>query len=31
MSGDYDVMRALVAHAGVALVDTLEELLDLAS
>ena len=29
MSGDYDVMRALVSHAGVALVDTLEELLDL--
>ena len=26
MSGDYEVMRALVAHAGVAVVDTLEEL-----
>jgi acyl-CoA synthetase (NDP forming) len=30
MTGDHDVMRALVAHAGVALVDTLEELLDLS-
>ncbi len=30
MTGDYDVMRALVAHAGVALVDTLEELLDVS-
>ena len=29
MTGDYAVMRALVTHAGVALVDTLEELLDL--
>jgi acetate---CoA ligase (ADP-forming) len=29
MSGDYDVMRTLVSHAGVALVDTLEELIDL--
>ena len=29
MSGDYEVMRALAAHAGVALVDTLEELHDL--
>ena len=29
MSGDYEVMRALVSHAGVAVVDTLEELLDL--
>ena len=30
MTGDYDVMRALVTHAGVALVDTLEELLDVS-
>ncbi|MPZ41565.1 MAG: CoA-binding protein [Rhizobiales bacterium] len=29
MTGDYDVMRTLVSHAGVAMVDTLEELLDL--
>jgi acyl-CoA synthetase (NDP forming) len=29
LSGDYEVMRALVAHAGVAVVDTMEELLDL--
>jgi len=29
MSGDYEVMRAVVSHAGVAVVDTLEELLDL--
>jgi acyl-CoA synthetase (NDP forming) len=29
MSGDHEVMRALVSHAGVAVVDTLEELLDL--
>ena len=29
MSGDYEVMRTLVSHAGVAVVDTLEELLDL--
>src|SRR3954471_1322435 len=29
MAGDYDVMRTLVSHAGVAVVDTLEELLDL--
>jgi acyl-CoA synthetase (NDP forming) len=29
LSGDYEVMRALVAHAGVVLVDTLEELHDL--
>ncbi len=29
LSGDYEVMRATVAHAGVALVDTLEELHDL--
>ena len=29
LSGDYEVMRALVSHAGVALVDTLEELHDL--
>jgi acetate---CoA ligase (ADP-forming) len=29
MTGDYDVMRTLVTHAGVAVVDTLEELLDL--
>ena len=30
MTGDYAVMRALVTHAGVAMVDTLEELLDLS-
>src|SRR4029077_4571499 len=29
MSGDYEVMRTLVSQAGVAVVDTLEELLDL--
>jgi acyl-CoA synthetase (NDP forming) len=29
MTGDYEVMRAVVSHAGVAVVDTLEELLDL--
>jgi acetate---CoA ligase (ADP-forming) len=29
MTGDYEVMRTLVSHAGVAVVDTLEELLDL--
>jgi acyl-CoA synthetase (NDP forming) len=29
LSGDYEVMRALVAHTGVALVDTMEELHDL--
>jgi acetate---CoA ligase (ADP-forming) len=29
MSGDYEVMRALVTQAGVAVVDTLEELIDL--
>ena len=29
MAGDYEVMRTLVSHAGVAIVDTLEELLDL--
>ena len=29
MSGDYEVMRTLAAHAGVAVVDTLEELHDL--
>lgn len=29
LSGDHEVMRALVTHAGVALVDTLEELHDL--
>jgi len=29
MSGDHAVMRTQVAHAGVALVDTLEELIDL--
>ena len=29
MIGDYEVMRTLVSHAGVAVVDTLEELLDL--
>src|SRR5205814_3666340 len=29
MSGDYEVMRAMVSHAGVAVVETLEELLDL--
>ena len=29
MSGDYEVMRALVSHAGVAVVETLEELIDL--
>jgi acyl-CoA synthetase (NDP forming) len=29
LSGDYEVMRALVTHTGVALVDTLEELHDL--
>ena len=30
MTGDYAVMRALVTHAGIAMVDTLEELLDLS-
>lgn len=30
MTGDYDVMRALVAHAGVTIVDTVEELVDLS-
>ena len=30
MAGDYEVMRAVVAHAGVAFVDTLDELIDLA-
>jgi acyl-CoA synthetase (NDP forming) len=29
MSGDYEIMRALVSRAGVAVVETLEELLDL--
>jgi acyl-CoA synthetase (NDP forming) len=29
MTGDYEVMRTLVSHAGVAVVDTLEELHDL--
>ena len=29
MSGDYEVMRTMVSQAGVAVVDTLEELLDL--
>jgi acyl-CoA synthetase (NDP forming) len=29
MSGDYEVMRAFVAHAGVAVVESLEELIDL--
>jgi acyl-CoA synthetase (NDP forming) len=29
MSGDYEVMRACVAHAGVAVVESLEELIDL--
>ena len=29
MSGDYEVMRTLVAHAGVAVVESLEELIDL--
>ena len=29
MSGDHEIMRTLAAHAGVALVDTLEELHDL--
>jgi acyl-CoA synthetase (NDP forming) len=29
MAGDYEVMRTLVSHAGVAVVDTLEELLDI--
>ncbi len=29
MSGDYEVMRALVSHAGVAVVESLEELIDL--
>ena len=31
IAGDYAVMRAKVAHAGVVLVDTLEELADVAS
>jgi len=30
MVGDYNIMRTLVAHAGVLLVDTLEELIDVA-
>jgi len=30
MAGDYEVMRAVVAHAGVAFVDTLDDLIDLA-
>jgi len=30
MSGDYEVMRALVSHQGVAVVETLEELLDVS-
>ncbi len=30
MTGDYDIMRLKVSHAGVAIVDTLEELLDLS-
>ncbi len=30
MAGDYQVMRALVSHAGVTVVETIEELLDLA-
>ncbi|RYE41404.1 MAG: CoA-binding protein [Hyphomicrobiales bacterium] len=30
LTGDYDVMRALVADAGVLIVDTLEELVDLS-
>ncbi len=30
MTGDYAMMRALVTHAGIAMVDTLEELLDLS-
>lgn len=29
MTGDYEVMRTLVTHAGVIVVDTLEELIDL--
>ena len=29
LSGDYEVMRALVSHEGVALVESLEELIDL--
>ncbi len=29
MSGDYEVMRTLVTHAGVAVVESLEELIDL--
>lgn len=29
MTGDYEVMRTLATHAGVAVVDTLEELVDL--
>jgi acyl-CoA synthetase (NDP forming) len=29
MSGDYEAMRAVASHAGVAVVETLEELLDL--
>jgi acyl-CoA synthetase (NDP forming) len=31
MAGDYEVMRAVVAHAGVVFVDTLDELIDLAA
>jgi acyl-CoA synthetase (NDP forming) len=30
MTGDYQVMRTLVTHAGVVIVDTLEELIDVA-
>lgn len=30
MTGDYQVMRALATHAGVVIVDTLEELIDVA-
>jgi len=30
MAGDYEVMRAVVAHAGVVFVDSLDELIDLA-
>lgn len=30
LAGDYDVMRTLVAHAGVIIVDTIEELIDVS-
>ncbi len=30
LAGDYDVMRTLVAHAGVIIVDSLEELIDVS-